>query len=189
MPTGTSLLRGTCDPLSTPRPLGPLADIAAVAGGGFEQVFWSSAPRERVFHAFLTLLQSAREPVVVIEDVHWADDATLDLLRFVGRRISGTPALMLVTWRDDEVGARHPLRVVLGDLATTGAVHRLHIPPLSPAAVSALVEGSDINSGELHRQTGGNPFFVTEVLAAGSAGAIPSTVRDAVLARSARLSA
>jgi DNA-binding CsgD family transcriptional regulator len=188
LPTDSIALRGACDPLSTPRPLGPLADIAAAAGGEFEQMFWSNSPRERVFHAFLALLQKTRAPVVVIEDVHWADDATLDLLRFLGRRVLTTPALVLATWRDDEVDARHPLRVVLGDLATTGSVERLRLLPLSPSAVETLAEGTELDPHDLHRRTGGNPFFVTEILAAGSGIEIPLTVSDAVLARSSRLS-
>jgi DNA-binding CsgD family transcriptional regulator/tetratricopeptide (TPR) repeat protein len=189
LPSETAILRGACDPLSTPRPLGPLTDIASAAGREFEQLLWSNAPRERVFHAFLALLQSTRAPtVVVIEDVHWADDATLDLLRFVGRRIAGTHALMLATWRDDEGGPHHPLRVVLGDLATSGNIQRQHIPRLSQEAVSTLSEGSDLDPVDLYQQTGGNPFFVTEALAAGGDSGIPPTVRDAVLARTARLS-
>jgi DNA-binding CsgD family transcriptional regulator len=125
--------------------------------------------------------------LVVFEDAHWADQATLDLLRFLGRRLRDKRVLLLVTYRDDELGRHHPLRVLLGDLTTSPAVHRRTLRPLSFKGVSELAKGSSVDPGNLYRQTEGNPFFVTEVLAAGTLG-IPPTVRDAVLARSARLS-
>ena len=112
--------------------------------------------------------------VVVFEDVHWADEATLDLLRFLGRRIDRTSALLVCTYRDDELAANHPLAVMLGDLATCPAVHRCRVEPLSRSAVTKLAEGRSENPEELHRVTGGNPFFVSEVLAA-AAGGVPAT--------------
>lgn len=183
------VLRGTCDPLSTPQPLGPLIDIARAVGGDLERLLRETGQRHQVFSAFLDLLAPGPIPaLVVFEDVHWADEATLDLLRFTGRRIDTVPALVIATYRDDEVGVGHPLRVVLGDLATSASVHRVALPRLTEAAVRRLAEDSLIDPADLYRQTGGNPFFVTETLAAGQAG-IPLTVRDAVLARAARLSA
>lgn len=180
-------LVGLCDPLSTPRPLAPLADIAGRLDVELKRAL-EQGERDRVFRRLLERLQSAPEPtVVVFEDVHWADEATLDLLRFLGRRIGSTRALLITTYRDDEVGAAHPLRVVLGDLATSGTLVRIGLSPLSESAVRLLAEGTDIKSAELHRLTGGNPFFVTEVIAAG-VDCIPQTVSDAVLARAARLS-
>jgi len=123
--------------------------------------------------------------VAVVEDVHWADEATADLLGFLGRRVGRMAALVLVTYRDDELGESHPLRVVLGDLATQRATRRMRLPPLSAAAVAALAGGRGVDAGELHRVTGGNPFYVTEVLTAGWPS-VPPTVRDAVGARLAR---
>jgi DNA-binding CsgD family transcriptional regulator/tetratricopeptide (TPR) repeat protein len=184
----TLVLRGACDPLSTPRPLGPLIDIAALSGGELAELLGTGAPRHAVFQGFLNVLAGTRRPVLaIVEDVHWADEATLDLLRFTGRRIERTRALLVATYRDDEVGAHHPLRIVLGDLATAAGVRRMTVPPLSVTAVRTLAADSGVDAVELHRQTGGNPFFVSEVLAAGGQG-IPATVRDAVLARAARLS-
>lgn len=184
----TRVLAGSCDPLSTPRPLGPLHDIAATLGGDLDRLLRSAARRHRIFAAFLAELSAgARPTLAVIEDAHWADGATLDLLRYLGRRLATTHALVLVTYRDDELGPTHPLRVVMGDLATVDSVHRLELLPLSLGAVRQLTAGSSFDPISLHRQTGGNPFFVTEVLAAGGSG-IPPTVRDAVLARAARLS-
>ena len=125
--------------------------------------------------------------VAVVEDAHWADEATLDLLVFVGRRVAATPAMVVVTYRDDEVGPGHPLRRVIGDLATARWVRRLELPALTREAVAALARPQGIDPDRLHQTTGGNPFFVTEVLGA-SSGEVPPTVRDAVLARAGRLS-
>lgn len=181
------VLAGACDPLSTPRPLEPLLDIAGALGGELEHLLRASDRRGEAFRTFLRLLERpARPAVVIFEDVHWADEATLDLLRFLGRRIGGTHALLIATYRDDEVGPKHPLRAVAGDLATSQHVQRLQLPPLSAEAVARLAAGTGLDATDLHRKTGGNPFFVTEVLAAGTTG-VPATVRDAVLARVARL--
>lgn len=178
---------GACDPLSTPRPLGPLLDVADTLATGTGELLEVGAPRAEVFQAFLSEIGGA-PTLVVFEDAQWADEATLDLLRFLGRRIGKTRALMVVTYRVEEIGPRHPLTTVLGDLATAEAVRRMALPGLSEAAVRTLAMGSDLDPAELYRQTGGNPFFVTEVLAGGTRG-IPATVRDAVLARASRLSA
>ncbi|MET0975149.1 MAG: AAA family ATPase [Leifsonia sp.] len=127
--------------------------------------------------------------LLVLEDLHWADEATLDALRFLGRRLDDLPTLIVATYRHDEVTPRHPLSAVLGDLAGLPRVSRILVPPLSPAGVAVLVGRSDagIDAVDLHHRTGGNAFFVTEVLAAGRDD-VPPTVRDAVLARSSRLS-
>lgn len=184
-----TVLIGACDPLSTPQPLGPLADIVAAAGGQLQHlVAGAPARRQEVFRALLSWLSQSADPVVLVfEDLHWADDATLDLLRFLGRRIGPTHTLLVGSYRSDELGRQHPLRVTIGDLATTSVVHRLQLSPLSVEAVRALAHASVLDPAELHQQTGGNPFFVTEVIAAGGHG-IPLSVRDAVLARAARLS-
>jgi DNA-binding CsgD family transcriptional regulator/tetratricopeptide (TPR) repeat protein len=182
---------GACDAMATARPLGPLHDIARLIGGRLAEVTGGDADRHSVFTAFLDVLCPPRAPVIVVfEDVHWADEATLDLLVFLGRRVAQCRALVLATFRDDEVGPGHPLRVVLGNLATTPAVHRLGVPPLSRAAVRELAADADVDGDRLFDVTGGNAFFVTEVLAVGaSASAVPSSVSDAVVARVARLSA
>ena len=121
------------------------------------------------------------------EDAQWADGATVELLRFLARRIGGRNILVVVTYRDDEIAADHPLRLLLGDLATAATVHRVALRPLSEAAVGEMAAGSERDAAALHRLTGGNPFFLTEVLAA-EAEHVPATIGDAVLARAARLS-
>ncbi|MET0535611.1 MAG: AAA family ATPase [Steroidobacter sp.] len=174
---------GDCDPLQIPPPLAPIHEIAAGMGGELQQALSTGAGRIQLFGAFLGAI--AKPAVVVIEDLHWADDATLDFLRHVGRRIERTHTLLIGSFRNDEVGADHPLRMVLGDLATYGARH-LMLAPLSIAALKLLIGERNIDAAVLHAATGGNPFFATEVLAAG-AGAAPPTARDAVLRRTSRL--
>ncbi len=145
------------------------------------------SPRAVVFGVMLGELRHLGPPtVLLIEDIHWADEATLDLIKFLSRRIAGTTALLVLTYRSDEVAGQQPLRLVLGELATSRAVVRIELPSLSIAAVRRLVALHPVDPAQLHEQSGGNPFFVTEVLASATPG-IPATVRDAVLARIARL--
>ena len=182
---GARWLWGACDALLTPRPLGPLFDVAAQAGGQLSELCDQGAGPDRLFGAFLAELDSPTAlTVAVIEDVHWADEATIDLLRFAGRRLGRMKALVLVTYRDDELGD-DPLRLLLGDLATHRATRRMGLPPLSDDAVRALAGQRDLDAAELCRVTGGNPFLVCEAIEAGWP-AIPPTVRDVVGARLAR---
>ena len=187
LPDGVIALVGACDPLSTPRPLGPIVDVAVDLDPAFARLLADGAPREATLQALLGAVRERGPAIVlIIDDLHWADEATLDALRFVGRRIESTRALVVAAYRDDEIGLEHPLRIVVGDLATSAAVRRLPLAALSAASVRELAEGTGIDADELHRQTGGNPFFVTEVIA-GAPARVPPTVRDAVLARAARL--
>jgi hypothetical protein len=182
---GARWLWGGCDDLLTPRSLGPLFDIAAQAGGQLAALCGQGAGQDQVFGAFLAELNSpAGFTVAVIEDVHWADEATIDLLRFTGRRLGRMTALVLVTYRDDElVGDR--LRLLLGDLATCRAPRRMGLPPLSEEAVRALAGRRGMDAAELCQVTGGNPFLVCEAIEAGWP-TVPSAVHDAVGARLAR---
>jgi DNA-binding CsgD family transcriptional regulator len=182
------ILWGACDPLFTPRPLGPFLDIAQSTGGELQTGLASEAKPYEVAAALIRELGAHAPTILVLEDVHWADEATLDVLRLLGRRMEAIPALVLTSYRDDELDRTHPLRIVLGELATGQAVGRLKIEPLSPAAVTRLAEAHSVDGDELYRKTGGNPFYVTEAIAAGDEE-VPPTVRDAVLARTARLSA
>jgi DNA-binding CsgD family transcriptional regulator/tetratricopeptide (TPR) repeat protein len=175
-------LRGTCDPLFTPHPLCPLHDIAQqLSDSELADLLWG-ADRMRVFYTFLKELQQSSIPTVVIfEDVHWADEATLDLIRFLGRRIHDTQSMVIVTYRDDELDADHPLWLVLGYLSGPD-IHRIQLHVLSEQAVTALAEESENFVENLYEVTGGNPFYVAEMLAASYDG-VPRSVREAVLAR------
>lgn len=183
---GFRLLWGASDPLFTPRPLGPLHDMAPHLGDEVQEMLRSEAPRPQVFSAVLDVFRR-RPTLAIFEDVHWADEGTFDLLRLLGRRVSQTSTFLVLTYRDDELDARHPLHILLGDLATSANTRRIPLPPLSPQAVQELALDKELDPAALHQQTGGNPFYVTEVLAGPESG-IPPTVRDAVLARVARLS-
>jgi DNA-binding CsgD family transcriptional regulator/tetratricopeptide (TPR) repeat protein len=178
---------GACDGLFTPRPLAPLHDVARSVGGELLDAVRSGLPRDELFDAALRWLEDADGLVVlVVEDVQWADDATLDLLRFLGRRLRVLPVLLVVTFRDDALAPADTLRVALGELTGLRWTRRIDLPPLSPTGVRRLAEGTTYLPEELHRLTGGNPFFLVEVL--GSAeDEVPASARDAVLARAARL--
>jgi DNA-binding CsgD family transcriptional regulator/tetratricopeptide (TPR) repeat protein len=182
----TRVVWGTCDPQFTPRPLGPLHDMAANMHAPVPALLAAGSDRSAVFSAVLAEL-SNHLTIAVFEDVHWADEATLDLLGFVGRRIAQTRALLVLTYRDDELSPRHPLRLLLGDLTVSTTTRRIALAPLTADGVRVLIGERRLDAEALHRRTAGNPFFVTEVLASYGVG-MPPTVRDAVLARAARLS-
>jgi len=182
---GLPVLAGACEALFTPRPLGPFLDIAADAGGELASLVERGPSAAELLAALPTALRTPH--LVVLEDLHWADEATLDVVRLLGRRVARLPALVIATYRDDELERLHRLRVVLGELPSDG-VDRLRMEPLSRAAVRELAAGCGIDDERLHERTGGNAFFVTEVLAVEGAADTPTTVRDAVLARAARLS-
>jgi predicted ATPase len=175
-------------------PLGPLVEMLPRLPA---DVWPRDATRQDVFARLLAALREPRqrEPyLLVIEDAHWADEATLDLIRHLSRRVHGCRVLVLVTYRPEDTTPGHPLRIVLGDAATATGTRRLDLPALSRAAVQTLAQQYARSHPEvaladverLYRVTGGNAFFVTEALSAGAAE-VPTTVRDAVLSRTARL--
>ncbi|MGH3811964.1 MAG: ATP-binding protein [Pseudonocardiaceae bacterium] len=179
------VLAGACDDLLAPRALGPLRDAARGSSGPLERALVGPQPGDTVFGAIVEELTGTAPTVVVVEDVHWADDATLDVLRYLARRLDGLRAVLVLTFRDVEVDAAHPLQRLLGAFA--GApVHRLPLLPLSAAAVGALCAGTDRDGAAVYGLTGGNPFYVTEALAA-PPDAVPPTITDTVLARLCRL--
>jgi DNA-binding CsgD family transcriptional regulator/tetratricopeptide (TPR) repeat protein len=180
------VLWGACDPLRTPPPLGPVLDVANAAGGELAEVVARSSRPHEVTAALLGELRRRSPTVLVLEDLHWADEATLDVLTLLAARVASAPALVLASYRDDELERAEQLRTVLGEV--TQRPERVHVAPLSAAAVGELAGPHGVDGAALHLRTGGNPFFVVEALAAGG-DRIPDTVRDAVLARAARLSA
>jgi DNA-binding CsgD family transcriptional regulator len=190
------VLCGSCDPLAKPRPLGPLIDMLPQLRDPQKAELSAVIDRggaEAIYAALLGLFTGGTTWVFAVEDTQWADEATLDLLRFLARRARSLPVLLLVSYRDDEIGSQHPLAVARGDLAGVEALTRIGLPPLSRDAVAELAEDSGVNVDELHRLTGGNPFFVTEILAVGpdalGNSALPRGICEAVWGRLARLSA
>jgi DNA-binding CsgD family transcriptional regulator/tetratricopeptide (TPR) repeat protein len=178
---------GASDGLFTPRPLGAFLDIADQIGGRPAALSRAQASRDELFTALLSELGGPGGlRVVVLEDIHWADEATLDLLRFLGRRTREIPVLIVATYRQDELAASYPLRVALGELAVQRSTRRIDLAPLSPEAIEIMAAGSGLDAAELYRATGGNPFYATEVMQTGL-DRVPPSARDAVLARAARL--
>ena len=176
------VLAGACDDLLTPRSLGPFHDMAPTAGPDVAAAL-AAMDREGLLSALSRLLGDDRPTVFVVEDAHWADDATLDVLRWLLRRLVDHRGLVVLTYRPTDVELGHPLQRLLGA-----------VPPRSRTASSCPPSGPGPwprwcaprarrrCPGALARVTGGNPFFVTEVLA--DAGAdMPGSVVDAVMAR------
>jgi DNA-binding CsgD family transcriptional regulator/tetratricopeptide (TPR) repeat protein len=192
---------GTCDPVVPPRPLAPIVDIAEAAGGPLQDALSVMVreskklktfcpplelDRHQVISSFIALLRADGGPrVAVVEDLQWADEATLELLRVIGRRMLQLPALVLGTFREEEVDPSHPLSLAMGDIPP-GAMTTLRLPPLSEDAVRLLASGTPLDPVRLHAASGGNPFYVTEVVGSGS-DELPPSVRDAVWARARRL--
>jgi len=185
-PAQTASLRvlwGGCEALFSPRPLGPLYDMAHDLGPEVRALLGQDGRRSELFGRLLDELRGSPRPsVMVFEDIHWADAATLDLLKYLGRRIEGVAALLVLSYRDDEIGTQHPLRSVFGDLPPDGLT-RIALPALSERGVQELARRFRTERAGLHAATRGNPFYVTECL---RGEGIPATVRDAVLARAAR---
>src|SRR5262249_19181023 len=154
------VLVGACDGLRTPRPLGPFADIGRATSGRLEQLVSEGTAARSVFDALADELRGPGQTVVVLEDLHWADEATLDVLGLLGRRVEQLGALAIVPYRTDELHRTHPLRIVLGDLATAEGVRRVGLQPLSLASVAELAAPHGVDADKLHAKTGGNPFFV-----------------------------
>ncbi|MET9894620.1 AAA family ATPase [Streptomyces sp. NPDC006465] len=184
LPGEARVLLGECDDLATRRPLGPFRDLVGGVGAELARALTEGGDRHRVYDALRAELRTAPHPVVlVVEDVHWADEASLDALRFLVRRVERLPAVLVLTYRDDELDREHPLRHLLGQVSRAERVHRLPLERLSAAAVHRLSEASELDPAEVYDVTSGNPFFVAEVVAAGGTGGVPPTVVDAVLAR------
>lgn len=179
-----TFLTGACEPLSVPVPLAPLRELVEGAGGG-DLLEPASDDRLVLVRRVASALAANAPVVAVIEDVHWADPLTLDLVRLLVRRAPAMGAVIVITFRDDEIGANPALGLLLGDLTSAPGVLRVRLKPLSGAAVRELGGSSGLDLSELARATGGNPFLVTEAVATGTR--MPASVRDAALARAGRL--
>src|SRR3954447_16064324 len=186
--TDARWLWGSCEGSFTPRPLGPVYDVAAQVGGELARSCDGEASKQQIFRALLDELANADTlTVLCLEDLHWADAATLDLLRYLAARLRQSHTMLVVTYRDDGLAPDHPLRITIGELATERSTRRIDLPPLSRDAVSRIAREAGIADSQLFELTAGNPFLVTEVVECG-AQEVPPSAREAVLARVARLS-
>jgi predicted ATPase len=183
LPVGRMLV-GYCDDLATPRTLGPFRDLVGSVGPELSRAVTDGSERDRVLAALRAELAWPEHPtVLVIEDIHWADDATLDALRYLIRRIADLPAVLILTYRDDELDRDHPLHGLLGQASRSDQVRHLPLRRLSRKAVRQLSAGSPVDADDLFALTSGNPFFVQELLASAHGEHVPRTIVDAVLAR------
>jgi DNA-binding CsgD family transcriptional regulator len=188
LPRGWRAAAGGCDALYTPRPLGPVRDMADMLGPDVRAQL-ESGDRQQLFGAVLDTVSWSNAPMLLVwEDMHWADHATLDLLRYLGRRISFLPLLLVLTYRDDEVGDQHPLMRVIDELPSA-VREQVPLRRLSPRAVSALARKASLPGDWLYQKTAGNPFQVSEMLAAGqgASDSLPASIREAVTVRQGRL--
>lgn len=187
---GRRVVWGQCDDLFTPRQLGPLYDMAAVLDAKLPDALEEGGPQSGLFPKVLAAINELPPgSVLVFEDVHWADYATIDLLTFIARRLLPLRVLIVLTYRPDEKQQDHPLTALLGQLPTR-ITTRISLQPLSREAVTALAREHGQEAQELFRITGGNPFFLSEILAHPVEDEkLPLSLRDAVLARAGRVSA
>lgn len=178
------VLFGSCDDLAIPRPLGPIRDLVGVVSEPLEEALFTGAAPHEIQTLLISELELAPQPtVLVLEDVHWADDATLDSITVLGRRIGSLPAMLVLTFRDGEVPPGHPLRAAMGAIRAEDSMF-LQLSPLSERAVASL---ADECADDVYAATGGNPFYVTELLAARTGMDLPPSVANAVLGRVSRL--
>ena len=174
------IYQGTCDALFTPRPLAPIYDIIWQIQKDTKESELNNIDRALLFNQLFHGLEQQKKPVIIIiEDIHWADEATLDFIKFFARRIVRLHCLFILSYRDNEILDNHPLRNVLGQLSSD-SLTRLQLQPLSRHAVEKMAEERGYKGEDVFSISGGNPFYVTEILASYSPG-VPDNIKDAIL--------
>ena len=171
LPADVPVFRGGCEALFVARPLGPLFDIADQMGGTLRDMLQGDVDNHRIYSEFLAMVErnDFAGAVFVLEDIHWADNATMDFLKFIGRRIDQSRCLLVASYRDDEIGPNHPLRYVIGDLPSN-LTSRIVLTPLSLASVIELCCSDKKRAKEILDVSAGNPFFVQELLSSTASG-------------------
>ncbi|MFN8223318.1 MAG: LuxR C-terminal-related transcriptional regulator [Gaiellales bacterium] len=177
---------GACIPLTTPQPLAPFAEIAASSGRAVRSAIASGLGPVAVVDALARSLAVGRPSLVAIEDLHWADTATLDAIALLLHQVSRLRAVVVLTYRPEDMP--ETVRLLLADTAGLTAVERLVLRPLGRDSIATLggESGLEVDIDAVLTLTGGNPFYVTELLASGGVG-VPSRVADVVTARLSRL--
>jgi DNA-binding CsgD family transcriptional regulator/tetratricopeptide (TPR) repeat protein len=174
------IFEGVCDALFTPRPLAPLFDIAWQISPDLMQGTTDIHDRTVLFSKFLQELKKQDATCIIIfEDIHWADEATFDFIKFIARRITHIPCLFICTVRDNEIHLTHPFTSVAGQLSPDSYT-RVQVAPLSVEAVKILAEEKGYDGEKVYKIAGGNPFFVNEILASYSEG-VPATIREGII--------
>ncbi|MGE5106201.1 MAG: AAA family ATPase [Sphingobacteriales bacterium] len=175
-----NIYQGACDALFTPRPLAPLYDIMWQVHSDLWPNSHSIEERSELFAGFFRELCNQKEKILIVfEDIHWADEATLDFIKFFARRITQLRCLFILTFRDDEIHSNHPLRNVLGQLPPDSFT-RLQLTPLSRQAVEKMAAEKGYNGEDVYSISGGNPFYVNEILASYSPG-VPDNIKNSIL--------
>ncbi len=169
-------------------------DLGPASGGADSQLNSGSA-QGRLFELLLGVLErlASFAPVVfIVEDLHWSDRSTRDLLGFLVRNLRDARVALVMTYRSDELHRRHPLLPFLAELDRSGRVERVDLVPFDrseSAAQLRAIAGHDLAAtllDSIHTRSGGNAFFAEELLvAAGEDGTtdLPATLRDLLLAR------
>jgi DNA-binding CsgD family transcriptional regulator/tetratricopeptide (TPR) repeat protein len=198
---GATVLTGGCLQFEADIPYAPFMEALSGLPGAPSLLGGASAAsgdRAGEFRRVADAIMAAGgdHPVgLVIEDLHWADASTRDLLLYLHRALAGAPVLMVATLRTDETGVNHPVAKLVADLVRSPRTERLTLAPLGRAEVTALAAAilgarpaADMVDALVARAEG-NPFFTEELLAAWpTRGAVPGTVREVVITRLARLS-
>lgn len=158
--------------------------------------------RLRLFETISRLIEDAARQaplIILVEDLHWADESSRHLIEFLIRAVAGVPVLTMISYRTDELIRRHPLRPFLAEIGRLPTVDRVEIGPLSDVAVEKLITVCGVEQDHDHgdqpelikrlaRASGGIPYFVVELVRAGAAGgALPQTLRDTLLLRISRV--
>ena len=161
--------------------------VGGLVGDGQDQL--------QIFDAVRTLMtrQSERSPVVVVlEDLHWADRSTRDLVAFLARTLGSSRVMLVASYRSDELDRRHPLRPLLAELVRLPGIERIELAPFSRAELAEHLEaitGVPLSADRverIHARSEGNPFYAEQLLAAGAGDAevaLPPTLADVVLTR------
>lgn len=182
LPAGPRVLRGACEDLAIAEPLGPLWDLAREAGWRLDGDLALPGGRLAVFSEALSSISEHEEPtLILVEDLHWADVATVDFLRFLARRLDGRRLLLVLTARSDDQRGRANIRQALAGVSPD-RISRIELRRLSQEAVASMAQGSGVDAAKVYGATNGNPFYVSEVLKSGLSE-VPRSVEDAVLAR------
>lgn len=174
------IYQGACDALFTPRPLAPLYDIVWQVRSDLWPASHTIEERSELFSKFFHELSIKKERILIVfEDIHWADEATLDFINFFARRITKLKCLFILTYRHDEINSGHYLRNILGDLSPD-TFTRIQLQPLSKEAVYKMAVEKGYDAENVYNISGGNPFYVTEILASYSTG-VPDNIKDSIL--------
>jgi DNA-binding CsgD family transcriptional regulator/tetratricopeptide (TPR) repeat protein len=179
-----TILSAACEPVGIPAPFAPLYDLLDKLPTDLVTEIRSGAGRPIIYAGLLDVLKNDRV-MLVVEDVHWADEATLGLVRYLGRRIASTGGTLIITYRTEAVDLAPLLRLVIADLGP--AAVRIDLPALSLEGVSAMCRGLDLDPAQVHAATLGNPFFVEEVIRHPELR-VPPSVQNAVLVNAEQLS-